>query len=62
MLMLATLTGCATTTTRTAETNSTVLWNSMQLIKYSSKDTTETIAQIRADNAWKAAICPVGAP
>lgn len=61
MLMPATLSVCVPTTIRTAETSPTVLCNSMMLIKYSSKDTTETIAQIRADNAWKSSICPVGA-
>lgn len=61
VLMPATLSVCATTRTPTAETS--VLCNSMLLTTFSRKDTDETIAQIRADNAWKLAICPnLGAP
>jgi uncharacterized protein YceK len=60
MLMIATLTGCGTTSTRTVATSSSTtaaycLAN--KAITYSRKDTDLTIAQVRAHNAAYNAVC-----
>lgn len=60
MLMLAILTGCGTTSTRTGATSSTVTEAYCQgnkAITYSRKDTDETIRQVRQHNAAYNAVC-----
>jgi hypothetical protein len=60
--LLVILPSCATMTTTAAPTSDKVTCTALRQLSWSRKDTDQTIAEIKEDNAAKKAICPAPKP